>query len=185
MIALAPPMLLVAGGVALLRYGWRRTRGAVLAAWALLVAGLVWLMLGDGAWGLSAGLIVAMLVAWALLGHAALTSPERPRPMRAEREPSIALRPEGARGVARRLAIFLLSVPFAGLVAGLFALALQASALGAGMSVANATAMALLVFPIGWGVLTLLVLLEERALAMLRMLGIIGAIAGTVFWLTA
>lgn len=178
-------MLLVVAGIGLLRRAWRRGWGPVLLAWVPVIAGLAWLTLREGAWGLSVGAIAAMLVAAGVLGHAAWSSKPKRTPERAEREPTVALRPEGWRGLARRIAIFLLAVPVSGATAVLLALALQATMRASGVAEANGIALSLLILPIAWATIATLVMLEERLAAMLRLIAIVAAVGGGVFWSVA
>lgn len=183
MIALA--LLVTAAGIALLRWGWHRSPSIVASGWAVLVAGLAWLTAMDGAWGLATGSTAAMLAASGILAHGALTAPVRTARVKTERIPSVALHNARWSGVARRVAIFLLSAPLAGAAAILVALAILAGLRAGGVIEANSTALALLIWPVAWTIVTLLVLLEERIAAMLRLICGIGGVAGVAFWALA
>lgn len=176
---------IIVAGIALLRLAWARSWDSA-RTWTgciALLAGLILLAAADGAWGIAVGFIAAMVTAFLILARAAATSrPAKERPIR-EAAPTILLRPEGAKGLARRFAVFLITVPGAGVAAGLVALALQALTRAAGWLEADSTTLGLLALPVAWAALAVLLLLQTRPAAMLKPLLGTGFIAGAALWL--
>lgn len=176
----------MAAGVLSLRAGWGRSRGRlfVAAGWALILTGLGALAAADGAWGLSIAAIVATLTACVVLAQAALAStpPATERAVRTA-APTVLLRPGGAEGVLRRLAVFILVVPVACGASVLVALTFQAATRGAGWLESDSTALGLLLFPIVWAILVTLLMLKPGPKAMLTPLAGTLAAAGALFWI--
>lgn len=182
-------LLLVAGvGTALLRFGWDAKAPAqvrlTLAGWAAIVASIGALTVTDGAWGAAMGTLPVMLVAFVLVGREALTSTVPARTARiSDAPPTVRLHATDWRDVGRRVAIFLLSVPVAGIVSLLAGLAIAAVARASGADASNTIVLALAITPVVWTVLGVVLLLEARVRAMLRPLVAIGAVSGATFWL--
>lgn len=146
MIALLLIAVIVA--VLLVRLGWRARRGLAISGWGLAFVALLVLTVRDGAWGLAIGTVAAMAAAIALVLHAGWTAPVRHRRPRRE-APSIDL-PRRSRDLARRGAVFLLSVPVAFGAAQWLAFGAQAAARRGGMVEANAVVTMLFLQPMLW-----------------------------------
>lgn len=181
-------LLLAAAGTVALRLAWDAREPAqvrlTLAGWAAIGAALAALAARDGAWGLAIGALPVMLVAFGFLAREALASAAPIRAARVvESEPSVHLHTRDWRDVGRRVAIFLIAVPVAGLVSLLAGLALAAGLRASGAAEADLIATALFVTPLIWSILGVVLLLHSRAAAMLRPLAAIGAVSGATFWL--
>lgn len=186
-MAPAAGMAAVAAAIVMLWAGWSRAgrggRPHALCGLLAAVAGLGLLGVGDGAWGVAVGLIAAMLTAFLVLARAAWTSPpSRERPAR-DLRPRAVPRAGGAVGVARRVAVFLMTVPGACAAGSLAALALQALARAGGWPEADSTTLGLLAFPVAWAALAVWLLLQARPAAMLAPLLGTGIVAGATLWL--
>ena len=121
----AAALLAVATAMVLVRVGWQGPRGVAALGWALGATALIALLVQDGAWGLSVGMVVGMAVALAFVLYAGWTSPMRN--VRAPREkPAISI-PHHRRDLARRLAVFALAVPVAFAAAQWLAFGIQAA----------------------------------------------------------
>jgi intracellular septation protein A len=186
---LTATLLLLAGaGAVLLRFGWDAREPAqvrlTLGGWAAIVVAIGTLTAIDGAWGFAMGTIPVMLVAFALLAREAIASTAPARAARVvESDPTVHLHARDWRDVGRRVAIFMLAVPVAGLVSLLAGLAFAAAARAGGAVDADSTTLALIVTPLVWSVLGTVLLLEDRARGMLRPLAALGAVSGATFWL--
>lgn len=186
---LTATLLLVAVvGTVALRWGWdapeRARKRLTLVGWAAIGAALAVLSAHDGAWGLAVGTLPVMLVAFALLAREGLASTAPARAARvAETDPTVHLHARDWRDLGRRVAIFVLSVPVAGLVSLLAGLAFAAAARAGGADESDSIMLALFVTPVVWSVLGVMLLLEDRARAMLRPLAALGAVSGATFWL--
>ncbi|WP_245844268.1 hypothetical protein [Sphingomonas spermidinifaciens] len=181
-------LLLAAAGTVVLRLAWDAREPAqvrlTLAGWSAIAVALAALAARDGAWGIALGALPVMLVAFGFLARAALASAAPSRAARVvESEPSVHLHARDWRDVGRRVAIFLIAVPVAGLVSLLAGLAFAAAARAGGAVEADSITLALFVTPLVWSILGVVLLLEARAAAMLRPLVAIGAVSGATFWL--
>ncbi|WP_448501651.1 hypothetical protein [Sphingomonas sp.] len=189
-MSVAAAMLVAGGGVGAIRYGWGRTEGRVPVwlGWLAIVTALVWLGAGAGAWGVSVVAIAVMLTAMALLAYAAVTDPRRKRrPARAAdtvtNDSGIRLRTDGARGLARRFAIFFLVVPAAGATSLLAALAGQSAARAGGWADADSVTLGLLLFPAIWSIVATWLLMHDRPAAMATRLALFAATFAILFLL--
>lgn len=168
------------GGVALLRVSWsrrKRSHRLNLAGWSLQFLAVVLGWAAAGIWGVSVEALVAMAMAFVLLGWAGWTSP--PGVMKASNRRAGML-PEG--GAPLRLGRRVLTFVLVGVLA-LFAsigLALGARllALLGGTGEADANVLALFVTPVVWSVFAFALLMtadRRRQFAMLA-LGSLAAI---------
>ncbi|GFM31252.1 uncharacterized protein PY1_contig_16_193 [Novosphingobium sp. PY1] len=143
---------LAVAGVAMLRRSWsRRTRshGLNLAAWGALALSIALGWSSAGAWGTAVEIIVAMALAFVLLGWAAWSSPPGKATASNRR---VGMLPEngGALRVGRRFVTFAFVAVLA-LVSSLgLAVAARGLALAAGAGEVNANAISLFVTPLAW-----------------------------------
>ena len=166
---MADDALLMAGtagaiaAIALLRFSWSRPQRSVWGnalGWFLLAASLAAGWIGAGAWGVSVIALWAMGAAFAVLAVAAWLSPPAKRKPSSDRAGML---PEAGEPwhVGRRCATFLLVV-LAGLIAAIaLAIATRWAALLIGTGEANANVLALFVAPLGWTILTFLILMAD------------------------
>ncbi len=182
MAAIATALVLVALGMALVRRGWEGRARAAGAGWAITAAGLLWLAARDGAWGLAIGTVAAMACALAMVLYAGLTSPAKAS--RPPRESPAVLLPHHRRDVARRFAVFVLTVPVAFAAAQWLAFGAQALARRGGAGAADATALTLLLQPVAWGLLMTWQMTRSGPARMIAPpLG--AALLGTLLWSAA
>ena len=163
----ASPLLWLAAalgvaGVGVLRLAWalpRRSAAWNAAGWSLLLAATVGSAAAEGAWGVAVAALLAMAAALAMLAVAGARSPAG-RAAGSNRR--VGMLPEGnePRRIGRRLGTFALVI-FGGFAASL-ALALATRALGGalGWHAANANALALFAVPLGWAVLSTVLLMQ-------------------------
>jgi hypothetical protein len=176
---LAAALLAAAVAMLLVRLGWAGRRGAAPAGWVLATAALGLLVWQDGAWGLATGVVVGMAAALALVLHAGWTSPARTA--RAPRQaPAIAI-PRLPGDIARRLAVFALTVPVAFAAAQWLAFAAQSAARARGADAADALALMLFLQPLLWGVI---VVVQMTRAGPMRMIAapLVAAMMGGVLW---
>lgn len=157
MILLAALTLAIVG-ILLVRHGWGGKRVVALAGWAAVVAAMLILAVGDGAWGIAVGVTAAMLAAFGLLAREALrTSPTRTPP---QRQPASVTLPHRALGVGRRLLVFLLVVPVGVAAAYVFAMGAEGAAARLGWHAADRTAVAFVAAPVAWTILASVQLIQ-------------------------
>lgn len=177
MTALA--LLAVAAAMLLVRIGWQGPRGVAPLGWALGTAALIALVVRDGAWGLSVGIVAGMAVALGFVLHAGWTSPVRRA--RAPREaPAISI-PHHRRDLVRRLAVFALSVPVAFAAAQWLAFGVQAAVRGGAALDGDAVVLTLFLQPVIWTAL-LTVQLTRAQPSQMMAAPLIAAVAGTMLW---
>lgn len=177
MLAASLPAIAIA--MLLVRLGWTGRRDVALAGWALAMATLGLLAWQDGAWGLATGTVVGMAAAMALVLHAGSTSPAKAG--RAPRQaPAVAI-PRLPGDVARRLAVFALTVPLAFAAAQWLAFAAQTMARARGVDAADALALMLFLQPLLWGVI---VTVQMTRAGPMRMIAapVVAAVMGGVLW---
>ncbi|WP_428630229.1 hypothetical protein [Sphingopyxis sp.] len=171
--------------VLLLRHAWglpRRSSAQNGIAWALLLAGVLLTLAGDGAWGLAVASLVGMTAAALLLAHAGWTSPAG-KARASERKAHMLPAPGEPRQIGRRLLTFLLTVPLAYATASLVSLAARALATLAGWSDANGNAMALLLLPLVWGILAFWLLMLPHRCAQLAWLLLPAIVSLALIWI--
>ena len=177
------------GGVFLLRRAWKAAGDRTLpliGGWGLLLASLpVWAVFGGPDRGVAFGIIAALLCALAALGATMLTAPERNKARSSEERRT---NRTAAAGPAlswpqrlRKVGVFLLGGP----VAGLSALALTTAIFtlnnmnGAEIT-GNATA-AFFVFPLAWAALSAIAVTDPKLWR--KSLSVIGAGAASAAFL--
>jgi hypothetical protein len=157
----------IAGAVAavsVLRLSWARpgrSKPLNAAGWCLIAASLAAGWIFAGAWGVTVISLWAMGTAFVALAIAAWRSPATIRKASRRRARMLPESGEPLR-VGRRSVTFLLVV-LAGMVAAIaLAIATRWVALLAGASEANANVLALFVAPLGWTIMTFMILMTER-----------------------
>jgi hypothetical protein len=166
----------------MLRFAWshaRRRHGLTLAGWLLIAAGAVLGWASAGAWGTAVAALLPMLAACVFLAVAALRS--APSKLKASNR-RVGLLPES--GEPLRIAGRLLTFALVGLLAAVLgagiAVALGALLLLAGMSEANAYALALQLMPVIWAALAFAVLMQPSRRGQFKVL----AFASLPIWPT-
>lgn len=175
-IAIALALLVPA--VTLLRVGWSGDTRLAYAGWAIGATSLFSLAMLEGAWGLAVGLTLVMILALALVLHAAATAP-----VRAGRGTRIATVPSAsaARQIGRRLLVFLLVVPVSFVAAQWLALGLNAVMKNGGPLEANSVATAFMLQPFVWTALMAWQMCQAKPSAMVWPPAAV-ALLGTVLW---
>lgn len=164
--------------VALLRLGWTGDTRLAYAGWAIGVTSLFSLAMLEGAWGLSVGLTLAMILALALVLHTAATSPVRAaRGNRIAAGPSASADPQ----IGRRLLVFTLVVPVSFVAAQWLAFGLNAAMKNGGPLEANSVATAFMLQPLVWTVLMAWQMCQAKPSAMVWPPAAV-ALLGTVLW---
>ncbi len=175
-------IILAAVGPLLLRFGWQRQRGPVIAGWLALGAAAALLTATNGAWGLAVGATASMAMGLLILAHAAWTAPAGRAAATRERQrierPRLPLRLIG-----RRVLVFVLVVPGGLLASAFLGWAAQHASVTAGWDLANATALALLLAPIAWALMTTWQMLQRSPLRM-AIAPVLAAGLGMLLWLT-
>ena len=172
-------LIAVAAAMLLVRIGWQGPRGVAALGWALGMSALVALVVQDGAWGLSVGIVAGMAVALGFVLHAGWTSPVRK--VRAPREaPAISI-PHHRRDLVRRVAVFALSVPVAFAAAQWLAFGAQAAVRGGAALDGDAVVLTLFLQPVIWTALLTVQLTRARPSQMVAA-PLIAVIAGTMLW---
>ncbi len=149
--------------IALLRLSWSRPRRSTTLnalGWFLIAASLAAGWAGAGAWGMSVIALWAMGAAFVALAVAAWRSPPARRKASSDRAGML---PEAGESwhFGRRCATFLLVV-LAGMIAAIaLAIATRWAALLIGAVEADANVLALFVAPLGWTILTFLILMAD------------------------
>jgi hypothetical protein len=150
--------------VSVLRLSWARpgrSKPLNAAGWCLIAASLAAGWIFAGAWGVTVISLWAMGTAFVALAIAAWRSPATIRKASRRRARMLPESGEPLR-VGRRSVTFLLVV-LAGMVAAIaLAIATRWVALLAGASEANANVLALFVAPLGWTIMTFMILMTER-----------------------
>lgn len=157
----------IVAAVLQLRRAWRLPRRSAVQngiAWALMLAGMILALAGDGAWGLALVSLFGMVAAALLLAYAGWTAPAS-KARASDRKAHMLPETGEPRHIGRRLLTFLITVPLAFAASLLAALGARALAELAGWSDADGNAMTLLLLPLIWGVLAfwLLMLPHRRA----------------------
>lgn len=152
----------IVAAVLQLRRAWglpRRSAGQNVIAWALMLAGAVLAVAGEGAWGLAVASLGGMATAALLIAHAGWMSP-RGKARASERR--VHMLPEGGepRQIGRRLLTFLFTVPLGFLASLLAVLGARALVGMAGWSDADGNAMAFLLLPVLWALLAFWLLMR-------------------------
>lgn len=175
----APALLAIVAAMLLVRLGWAGRQAVAAAGWALAVAALLWLGWQAGAWGVALGTVVGMASAIAAVLHAGWRSPVKTtRPPR--EAPAIAI-PYRAGDVARRAAVFALTVPVAFVAAQGLAFAVHEAARAQGMGVADALVLMPMLQPVLWaGIIA--VQMTRAGAAQMVLPPLVAALAGGVLW---
>lgn len=175
----APALLAIVAAMLLVRLGWERRGSVAAAGWALAAVALVWLGWQAGAWGVATGVVVGMGGALAAVLHAGWRSPVKTtRPPR--ESPAIAI-PYRAGDVARRLAVFALTVPVAFVAAQGLAFAVHEAARAQGMGAADAIVLMLMLQPVLWAGIVAVQMTRAGA-AQMVLPPLVAAMAGGALW---
>lgn len=175
---IAIPLASLVLAIALLRLGWSGDTRLAYAGWAIGATSLFSLTMLEGAWGLSVGLTLAMILALTLVLHAAATSPVRAaRGNRIAAAPSASADPK----IGRRLLVFTLVVPVSFLAAQWLAFGLNAVMKNGGPLEANSVATAFMLQPLVWTVLMAWQMCQAKPSAMVWPPAAV-ALLGTVLW---
>jgi hypothetical protein len=155
-------MAAIVAAVLQLRRAWglpRRSAAQNAIAWALMLAGAVFALAGEGAWGLAVASLGGMTAAVLLIAHAGWMSP-RSKARASERR--VHMLPESGeqRQIGRRLLTFILTVPLGFLASLLAVLGARVLVGMAGWSDADGNAMALLLLPVVWALLAFWLLMR-------------------------
>lgn len=168
MTGAAPPVWIgtaaIVAAVLQLRRAWglpRRSLVQNVIAWALMLAGAMLALVGDGAWGLAVASLGGMATAALLIAHAGWTSPRSKARVLDRKAHMLPEKGEPLR-IGRRLLTFLITVPLGFTAALLVALGARALAGMAGWHDADSNAMALLLLPLLWGLLAFWLLILPR-----------------------
>ncbi len=181
MIEIALPGLGAALGVAALRRGWGGRRGWIIAGWTLIGAALIALAVTAGAWGLAIGSSAAMAAAMAILARAGIAEPARDK--RSPRAIPTVTPPRWRwRGLARRIAVFLLIVPVGLVASAVLAFGADALARRAGWVEADSLALALFVQPVAWAILAAIQSMKPGPARMIAPALICAAIGLVMWW---
>ncbi|HVI98826.1 MAG TPA: hypothetical protein VM657_07145 [Sphingomonas sp.] len=181
MIEIALPGIGAVLGVAALRRGWGGPRPWIVAGWTLIALALVILTATAGAWGLAVGASAAMAAAMLVLARAGIAEPGRetrsPRAM-----PTVTPPRWRWRGLARRIAVFLLIVPVGLVASAILAFGCDAIARRAGWVEADSLALALFVQPVVWAILATVQSMKEGPVRMISPALICAAIGLLLWW---
>jgi hypothetical protein len=169
----------IAGAMLLVRAGWGGRRGAAAAGWSLAAVALLALTWRDGAWGLAIGTVVAMIAALAILLWAVWRSPASAK--RAPRVAEAVTVPQRLPDLARRGAVFALTVPAAFAAAQWLAFGTQALARRQGAAEADAIVLALFLQPIAWAII-MTVQMTRAGPARMITAPVAAATLGSVLW---
>ena len=172
----------IAAAMLLVRLGWNGARRLAIAGWAIGAVALRMLARADGAWGLAMGTLAGIAAAFAILLHAAWTTPAGR--VRQPREPLSITLPRAPADMGRRVAVFVLVVPVAFVAAQWLAFAVQAMARGRGAGEADATAMVLFLQPLLWASLMAWQMTRAGPSRMIAAPAA-AALVGTVLWTLA
>jgi len=161
-------------GVGVLRAAWGRPRRSMplnLAGWALMLGGAACGWIAAGAWGMAVTSLAPMAGACLLLGIAGLRSTPSKLKASNRRAGLLPQRGEPLRIGARLLTFALVGVLAAALGVGI-AVALAALLAAAGMSEANAYALALQLMPLIWAVIAFAVLMQPSRRGQVKVLAL-------------
>ena len=178
-IAIALALLVPA--VTLLRVGWSGDTRLAFTGWTIGMISLLSLAMMDGAWGLSVGLTLAMILALTLVLHAAATAP-----VRAGRGTRIASAPVASADpkIGRRLLVFTLVVPVSFLAAQWLAFGLNAAMKNGGPLEANSVATAFMLQPLVWTVLMAWQMCQAKPSAMVWPPAAVALLGAVMWWLS-
>jgi hypothetical protein len=176
---MAPTTLLVAAclaglvGVGVLRAAWSRPKRSVplnLAGWLIMLGGAALGWAAAGAWGTAVASLFPMGGAFVFLAAAAVAS--TPGKLKASNRRA-GLLPEGAEPmrIAGRLLTFVLIGVLAAVLGVGLAVALGALLLLAGLSEADAYALALQLMPVFWAALAFALLMQPSRRGQFKVLG--------------
>lgn len=179
---LAIALIGVVAGIVLVRRGWAGRRPLAVVGWAIVLAALALLTIGDGAWGLAMGGAIGITAALALVLWAGWSSPAKST--RAPRTAPASTIPVRASDIARRVAVFALAVPVAFIAAQWFAFGVQALARAGGATAADTAVLMLGLQPLVWGVIMALQLLQPGPARMLTAPAVVAGL-GTAAWALA
>ena len=175
---IAIPLAFLVPAVALLRGGWSGDTRVAYAGWAIGATSLLSLAVMEGAWGLSVGLTLAMILALTLVLHAAATSPVRAgRGTRIAATPTASADPQ----IGRRVLVFTLVVPVSFAAAQWLAFGLNAVMKNGGPLEANSVATAFMLQPFVWTILMAWQMCQAKPSAMVWPPAAV-ALLGTVLW---
>ncbi len=175
----------IVAAVLQLRRAWglpRRSTAQNGIAWALMLAGAVLAITGNGAWGLAIASLGGMATAALLLAHAGWASPRGKR-RAPDRKAHMRPKESEPRHVGRGMLTFVMTVPLAFAAALLTALGLRALAGLAGWSDADSNVMALLLLPLLWGLLTFWLLMLPRRRTQFAWLAVPAAAGIGLIWI--
>jgi len=178
-------MAAIVAAVLQLRRAWglpRRSAVQNATAWALMLAGAVLALAGEGAWGLAVASLGGMTAAALLIAHAGWTSP-RGKARASERRVHMLPGSGEPRHIGRRLTTFLFIVPL-GFAASLLAvLGARALAGMAGWSDADGNAMTFLLLPLLWALLAFWLLMRPSRREQLAWLAAPAAAGLGMIWI--
>ncbi|MBM3927518.1 MAG: hypothetical protein FJ335_03530 [Sphingomonadales bacterium] len=175
----AAALALALAGILLVRAGWGGRRQLALGGWAAIAIAVAILAAADGAWGIAVGASVAMIAAIGVLVREGLrTAPTRTPPMR---EPASVTLPQRARGVGRRLLVFVLVVPVGVAAAYVFAMGAEGAAARLGWHPADRTALAFVAAPVAWTVLSSIQMIQPGPARMI-LPPVVCAVVGLLLW---
>lgn len=171
--------------VLLLRRAWGLPRRSAMQngiGWALMLAGAVLALAGDGAWGLAVASLGGMETAAVLIAHAGWRSPRSKARASGHR---VHMLPESGEPlhIGRRLLTFLLVVPLGFATSLLAALGMRALAGMAGWSDADGNAMAFLLLPVLWALLAFWLLMRPGRREQLVWLAVPAATGLGLIWI--
>ena len=149
--------------VTILRLSWGRPRRSTAlntAGWVMFAAAIIGGWVSAGAWGASVVTLWAIGAAFAVLGWAAWRSPPARRKASNRRAGMLPESGEPPR-IGRRIGTFLIVTIAAMTSAITLAIAVRWAAMTFGAAEANANALALFAAPIGWTILTFLILMTS------------------------
>ena len=178
------------GGVFLVRRAWKTQRDSALAlvgGWGLLLTSLfLWAVFGGPDRGVAFGIIAVLLCVLAVLGTAMLTAPERSAARGSEER---RIKTEAAapavswlHGV-RKISVFLLAGPVAGLSALAFTTTIFTLNNTNGAEITGNATAAFFIFPLAWAAFTAVAVIDPKLWR--KSLGVIGAGAASAVFLAS
>lgn len=178
-------MAAVVAAVVQLRRSWGMPRRSTVQngiAWALMLAGTVLSLAGEGAWGLAVASLGGMATAALLIAHAGWVAP-RGKARASERRAHMLPESGEPHHVGRRLLTFLFVVPLGFAASLLAALGMRALAGMAGWSDADGNAMALLLLPVLWALLAFWLLMRPGRREQLVWLALPATVGLGLIWI--
>ena len=169
------------GGVFLVRRAWKTQRdsaSALVGGWGLLLTSLfLWAVFGGPDRGVAFGIIAVLLCALAMLGTAMLTAPQRSgarisQERRMNKEAATTPAVSWLQGL-RKVSVFLLAGPVAGLSALAFTTTIFTLNNTNGVEITGNATAAFFIFPLAWAALTAAAVIDPKLWR--KALGVIGA----------